>query len=397
MNDNSQQNQSGQGETLINPIVPGITPPPVPPQIIPPTPIQTETQTTAQEPTPILVSDTPLPIKKRNKAFPAVIAALSVFLIVGVAGATFYISNRLSSQTALAPTAPASEPMAASTDNGVCAATHYNCSKGTSGWTNDWDTASPNHQWWCNGPNAAHPGGGSGVGDVLCSESKVTPSRPPTCDISPATGLTIENISPTKVKLKWTPGKGTYVKMWVATTDNPTSACSSLNSKSTSATCPVNENTDYDIKATPSEYEVSNLKADTTYYWRLMMWDYPGCDNAAAVKSFKTLSTPSVVVGNCVELKAYKPGTSGTAPILMTQAELDSLNKNSVVLLACKGSIANLTAQFTISQTGGVAPTQDVFRSTGYLDSAKMISTYSYTVKDVGNYKFSAQVSSKPL
>lgn len=101
-----------------------------------------------------------------------------------------------------------------------------------------------------------------------------------------------------------------------------------------------------------------------------------------------TVKSPPVV-GNCVDLKAYKPGTT---PILMTATQLANLKVNDEVLLACEGTLPNLDARFSISIDGG-ANTQAL--STGYLDSAKKISTYKYKITKAGKYVFNAQVSSR--
>ena len=51
--------------------------------------------------------------KPKKKAAPAILAAIALFLVAGVAGASYYISTQLNQRTAVAPTAPTSRPMAA--------------------------------------------------------------------------------------------------------------------------------------------------------------------------------------------------------------------------------------------------------------------------------------------
>ena len=69
---------------------------------------------------------------------------------------------------------------------GVCLPTHYQCSAGTLGWTND--TLSDRWEWWCNGSNANHPpppdGLFAGFGDILCAEMKPTPTPTPYININ---------------------------------------------------------------------------------------------------------------------------------------------------------------------------------------------------------------------
>ena len=57
--------------------------------------------------------DEPILVAKKRLA-PAIMAALALFLVAAVAGASYYISTQLSSRVAVAPTAPESEPMASS-------------------------------------------------------------------------------------------------------------------------------------------------------------------------------------------------------------------------------------------------------------------------------------------
>jgi len=62
---------------------------------------------------------------------------------------------------------------------GTCGTVHNNCTTGNLGWAAEYTTQ---WAWWCQGSNPAHPGTGSGTGDVLCSEAKptATPTITPT-------------------------------------------------------------------------------------------------------------------------------------------------------------------------------------------------------------------------
>jgi hypothetical protein len=51
--------------------------------------------------------------RPKKKVLPAVTAAIVLLLVVGVAGSAYYVSTQLATRTAIAPTAPESEPQAA--------------------------------------------------------------------------------------------------------------------------------------------------------------------------------------------------------------------------------------------------------------------------------------------
>jgi hypothetical protein len=117
--------------------VPQMTPPPidtpapeVPPMSTPvPTTTETTTTTTTETPTPAEVQ---MPAAKKKMA-PAILGVLALFLVVGVAGAAYYVSNQLSSRVAVAPNAPESKPMAYTqntgdtTTQGSCSNTEISC------------------------------------------------------------------------------------------------------------------------------------------------------------------------------------------------------------------------------------------------------------------------------
>jgi len=137
-------------EPVLPPIeTPAPTPTPTPePSFVPPQPepITTTTTTTATEPIdvpPLATADIATPMatttttttevsqpkaeevqmptgKPKKKVMPAILGVLALFLVVGVAGAAYYVSNQLSTRQAVAPNAPTSKPAAA-----------INCATGT--------------------------------------------------------------------------------------------------------------------------------------------------------------------------------------------------------------------------------------------------------------------------
>ncbi len=116
------------------------------------------------------------------------------------------------------------------------------------------------------------------------------------CTVRQATNLRVENISTNSARLTWTPGIGNYVKLWVSTSSDPTGACNPLPNKTVNNVCVANENgklingdpNHADIPASTTSWVVNNLRPDTTYYWRMMMWVTSGCDEASPITSFKT-------------------------------------------------------------------------------------------------------------
>ncbi|HOX96321.1 MAG TPA: hypothetical protein PLI45_02980 [Candidatus Woesebacteria bacterium] len=76
-----------------------------------PAPMTTETTTTTTTETPV-PTEVQMPAAKK-KVSPVILGALALLLVVGVAGAAYYVSNQLSTRQAVAPTAPESKPQAA--------------------------------------------------------------------------------------------------------------------------------------------------------------------------------------------------------------------------------------------------------------------------------------------
>lgn len=102
-----------------------ITPWPSPESLPTPTPqsepiTTTTTTTTIPSPEPFS-APTPAPEEvsmpaesPKKKMFPIIGGIVALLLVVGVAGAAYYVSNQLSTRQAIAPTAPESEPLAGS-------------------------------------------------------------------------------------------------------------------------------------------------------------------------------------------------------------------------------------------------------------------------------------------
>lgn len=76
----------------------------------------TTTTTTTTTSTDEKTGDVLMPKKKKSKALPIIVAAFAVLVIGGIAGASYFVSNRLSQQASVAPNAPESNPYA----GGLC-------------------------------------------------------------------------------------------------------------------------------------------------------------------------------------------------------------------------------------------------------------------------------------
>ncbi len=67
--------------------------------------------------------DVVMPKGGKKKVLPAIMAVVALFVVAGIAGAAYYVSNQLSSRQAIAPNAPESKPMA----GGECSGDYGNC------------------------------------------------------------------------------------------------------------------------------------------------------------------------------------------------------------------------------------------------------------------------------
>ncbi len=230
-------------------------------------------------------SDSTWPAKKKNNRLKYILGGLLALILVGgTAFGAFYFTRNLNQ--ASVPNAPESKPQAAAErrpdGNGFYRPNVQN-PDGTLNQNGIEEGLRVNQ----NGvviSNREESGGGG------------TASTTNSCSATGATNLTVTKLSPTSVRLSWTPGTGNYTKHWVATGSDPTGVCNPLPNKTTNASCVLNENGSLiggdsnhaDIPASTTSLTVNNLAPGTTYYWRMMMWIVSGCDSASPVKSFTT-------------------------------------------------------------------------------------------------------------
>ena len=175
-----------------------------------------------------------------------------------------------------------------------------------------------------------------------------------TCDAKAPTGLTTENLSSTSVTLKWTGGTGGKLRLWVSTDPDPTGTCSS-----TSTTCVVN---DKELTITTLQYELTNLKPNTKYYWRLMAWTREGCDSGASAFNFTTTSGDSTATSTSVATSTSKATTTATSTSKATttatstsKATSTSISKTATPTV--KATASGSSTPFPVPETGADWPT----------------------------------------
>jgi hypothetical protein len=254
------------------------------PPVLPP--VEVAVPGSMEVPTPIVGKAPEWPVKKKKKWLPILGGLFALLLVVGASFGAYYFTSNLNQ--AATPAAPTSQPLAGMTQedcDNLCSAT------GQTGRLED-------------------KGDGCGCrGPIIV---------PPACAATAPSGLTVTNISPTSVRLTWTPGVGPYVKLWVSSNPagDPTADCGRLANKATDATCRVNENGlpnwDADIPSTPAQYTVTGLTPNTKYYWRLQSWISSGCDRAAATINFTT--QPAVTAPVCADLKTQTVAKTTLTP-----------------------------------------------------------------------------------
>ncbi len=223
------------------------------------------------------------PVKKKKKWLPVFGGVIALILVAGASFGAYYFTRNLN-QTDV-PTAPSSEPKAAEGIGTEISEAECDAECATTGKNG----SIRNGVCKCVGGLDEGPATG-GTGSTTTS-----------CAATPPSGLTVTNISPTSVKLSWTPGTGNYVKLWVSSNPagNPTADCGRLANKVTDTVCRANENGSLingdpdhaDIPSSTTSYTVTGLTPNTKYYFRMMMWIVSGCDREAPTINFTTQAT----------------------------------------------------------------------------------------------------------
>lgn len=202
-----------------------------------------------------------------------IIVTLLVFLgVLTTAAVSLQVSRKLS----VTPNAPQSQPLAC-------------------------DEECPGEDGVLRSCTPPEPGGGSvdsrclwagrlekcGGVDYCCPEANGEWTTDTTycaaCEITPPSSPSVQKLSSTSVKLKWTPGEGGVTRLWVSKNSNPTGNCGTKTGGD--PTCIVD---DKRFEPDIEEYLLDTLKPNTKYYWRIMTWKVAGCDSGLDVKNFTT-------------------------------------------------------------------------------------------------------------
>lgn len=191
------------------------------------------------------------------------------------------------------------------------------------------------------------------------------------CAATAPTNLTVENISGTSVKLKWTAGGGgNETRLWVSKNTDPVGGCTNGGA----ANCITN---DQKFALTTTEFVVTGLVPNTKYYWRLMTSAAPGCDSSTSVLNFTTTSDGSAATATATATstatstsasKTATPTATSTAKATATStsagktATPTSTTKASSTATAKATTTAKATASgsataFPVPETGAEWPT----------------------------------------
>jgi len=373
--------------------------PSIPPVEVPPTnPVQSPT---AQPIMPPITTAEPFAMpsaapvepempesKPKNKLLPIIGGIAALLLVVGVAGASYFVSNQLSTRQAVAPNAPESKPAA------QC---YTNCPEGTKG---DGSGKDANGCYTCVPING---GGGGGGGTSSCDSTNITH---PACR-----GKSVgDEVCYNGVNLVCFRGTGNNGAACGA--DPGGNACSSGGGGGGDTSCTkngdyhgcayVNNIGDTNVLGAPCDADNWANQSCTAYsyncgnYCLLASCGGSACtSNPTGTPTTPPTVSPSVPpeVGACMDIKIYKKvgGVYQTTPL--TTTELQSLKVGDVLKFGITSSSNNLKGRFKVTVVG----TADEWLG-GTIDTTnKKLITYSdYTISTAGTYKFEGQVSLTP-
>ncbi len=229
------------------------------------------------------------------------------------------VSWRLASQRALTPNAPESAPVACdeACPNEDEPNLLQSCDPGDGGDSLDSFCNRAGRVETCGGKQYCCP--------VADGDWTKDMSRCITCNATAPTAPTVENISPTSVKLKWTAGtNGTQTRIWVSKHADPTSNCAGTSGNQ--SLCVVN---DQKVAASITEFVVTGLTANTTYFWRIMNSKQAGCEMGTSVFNFTTLAA------TCTETTWSPNVTSVCADVAFVQTSNCGTTRNAVGTRNC--------------------------------------------------------------
>lgn len=176
-----------------------------------------------------------------------------------------------------------------------------------------------------------------------------------TCDALAPTSGTVDSLTDTSAIIKWTGGTGGKLRLWVSTDPNPTGTCSA-----TSTTCVVN---DKELTITTSQYELTGLKPNTKYYWRIIAWSREGCDSGGNPYNFTTKttggasSTPTVTATSTSTSKATVTATSTSKATATATSKATATSTSKTATPTTKATASGSGTPFPVPETGADLPT----------------------------------------
>lgn len=374
--------------------------------------------------------DQKLPDIRRKKNTMSVVGAiLAIVVVVGVAIAAYFVSNKLSTTAGISPTAPASAPLASGKHSEEAAKTaqqkkayqlekqsaigsgqaytktfkQFTGQEPLSGTANanygkDWTSCSSQ----CNGCCLCTRDSAQNCSsDITCGSCNSPLADPVHCgsqdcnqgtEVCCPSGCKSKNegcgggtiSTPGCIDSIWSPDPSS-----TCTTDTvrETSNCGNVRTEQGTKDC-----TCVDTAWSPDAAAVCDTNAVT---------QTSNCGNVRTVGGTKVCSG-----GACMEVTAYQINADGTtAPAPLTTAQLSSLEVNKSIRLYLKANIAGLQARFGVTLNGNpvTLPGSVVWSdfpnlrpAAGYSDTGKFISAYPFLVTSPGTYKFEGFVSSNP-
>ena len=346
--------------------------------------------------------------KPKNKMLPIIGGIAALLLVVGVAGASYYVSNQLSTRQAVAPTAPESKPAAF-----VCEL----CREDQKG-DGTYDSNGCAHCVPIGGGDDG--GGGGGGGSCVASVAGVGTTHPACVGKSPGSEVCYTNpsndYSSSLVCTSTTQGLCSALAGGNACGSGggggvPTSCTRSTGSGGANS-CYLNTTNELTCSGT------FGLACGNECCGNGAICCCTGCFPAsdgcashggttcpidqptstvsptASPTASPTISpTVTPIVGACMNIKIYKKvgGAYQTTPL--TAADLQNLKVGDVLKFGITSNANNLRGRFKVT----VAGTAGSWLS-GTIDATnkKLVTYTDYTISSAGTYKFEAQVTTTP-
>lgn len=234
---------------------------------------------------------------------------------------------------------------------------------------------------YCCPQDEPQPTTNPGCTSNCCSGCSCTNSctNPTTCTQTAPSNFSTTRLSATSVRLSWTPGtpggSNPYQALYVSTNSNPQTGCAGTSGGT--AACPVKlDSTTTAMASTVSSYDVTNLAANTIYYWTVMNVQDSNCAsyNTSSVPYLSSCSvSPSSLTLNQASSQTITASVNSSSGITQVgfvssngaQVSVSPAIDNSYAYQTLVTGVSPTTPTATITQnvyvTGGsIACSQDV-------------------------------------